>query len=648
MVSEVYSDPPFPKSQTLSQSQLGAEWIKEIKEAEDRLLTNSFPVIIFQIPREDLGALLKLLQEYRKRSPRTNIIFITDGFSWSDLLQITNKCKPFRLINTHQDPNLERSVMEAFSNYCHSKQNSEFAQLLEDQNEGLKKLNNEVSLKITNHQTRLDRSRTKQHQTNLQVAYLRKTMFAINQAKSPKEIESLLDRILKKCLRLSDVKIDFFSKKNSRLEAEPIASPKNPLLHKTPIYSDDFQIGNAYFARSIQAGDFTKMEKEFLHQVTEAIALAINRFRSFENIQTLKAQWQSTFDAIAEPLCITDEQFRIIRTNFAFRNACEKSHNDLLNTNCFLSLTGRSTPPEIRDGHFSFRLSVPTQDGMGTKTHDVRIQPLRSKLNEHPTFLVIFRDITLQLRLERQVLEAEKMAELGIISSSIAHELNNPLGGIMSFLQLIRMELEEDSEILEDIVAMEEATNRCKELVENLLGFARQEEVGSATNFDLRDTINQTIKILDIRTRSRGIQIKFLSSQESCYIYGQLQNISQAIRHVLLNAIEAVEDRMDKDPGHPGEIQITLMKTFDEIQLTINDNGFGFSEENKSKIFNPLYSTKTSKQNAGLGLTKAFKIMTDHFGNLEISSKLGSGTSAKITLKRPDLKDDSQVFGSKI
>jgi signal transduction histidine kinase len=648
MVSEAYSDPPFLNSQSFSQSQLGVEWIKDIKEAEQRLLTNSFPVIIFQIPREDLGALLKCLQEYRKRSPRTNIIFITDGFSWSDLLQITNKCKPFRLIKTHQDPNLELSVMEAFSNYSHSKQNSEFAQLLEDQNEGLENLNNDVNLKITNHQIRLDRSRTKQRQTNLQVTYLRKTMFAINQAKNPKEIESLLNRILTKYLNHSSIRIDFFSKKNSHLEAEPIASPKNPFLHKTPIFSDDFQIGNAHFSRSVQAGDFTKMEKEFLHQVTEAISLAINRFRSFENIQTLKAQWQSTFDAIAEPLCITDEKFRIIRTNFAFRNACGKNHNDLLNTNCFLSLTGRLTPPEIHDGHFTFRLSVPARDSIDTKTHDVRIQPLRSKLNRHPTFLVIFRDMTLQFRLERQVLESEKMAELGIISSSIAHELNNPLGGIMSFLQLIRMELQEDSEILEDIVAMEEATNRCKELVENLLGFARQEDVGSTISFDLRDTIDQTVKFLDVRTRSRGIQIKFLSSKEPCYIYGQLQNISQAIRHVLQNAIEAVEDRMDKDPGHPGEIQITLMKTIDEIQLTISDNGFGFPEENKSKIFNPLYSTKTSKQNTGLGLTKAFKIMTDHFGNLEISSKLGSGTSAKITLKRPDLKDDSQVFGSKI
>ncbi|MBK7844891.1 MAG: hypothetical protein IPJ71_14595 [Bdellovibrionales bacterium] len=647
MVSEVYSDPPFLSSQTFSQSQLGAEWINSVKEAEHRLLRNTFPVIIFQISPRDINALIECLQEYQKRSPQTNLIFIIHGFSWRDLLQITNKCRPFRLLKTHQDPNLELYVMEAYRNYCHSKQNFEFARLLEDQNEGLKKINREVNLKIANHQMRLDRSRTKQQQTKLQVAYLRKAMFAINQAKSPKEIERLLAKILTKYLTLSWIRIDFFSKHNL-LESKSIESARDFLLIKAPLYSDDLQIGNAYFARTAQAGDFTAMEAEFLHQVTEAISLVVNRFRSFENIQNLKAQWQSTFDAIGEPLCITDEQFRIIRTNFAFRIACGKGPNELLNANCFMSLTGRSTPPEIRDGHFSFRLLVPSQDRIDTNTHDVRIQPLRSKLNRHPTFLVIFRDMTLQLRLERQVLESEKMTELGIISSSIAHELNNPLGGIMSFLQLIRMELKEGSEILEDILAMEEATNRCKEIVENLLGFARQEDVDLTVNFDLRDTIDQTIKFLDIRTRSRGIQIKFNSSNEPCYIYGQPQNISQAIRHVLQNAIEAVEDRMDEDPGHPGEIQITLTKTLDEIQLTISDNGFGFSEENKSKIFNPLYSTKSSKQNAGLGLTKAFKIMTDHFGNLEISSQLGSGTSAKITLKRPDLKDDSQVFGSKI
>ena len=244
--------------------------------------------------------------------------------------------------------------------------------------------------------------------------------------------------------------------------------------------------------------------------------------------------------------------------------------------------------------------------------------------------MLLFKDITEQRKMENQLLETSKMAELGIIGSSIAHELNNPIAGMTSFLQLIKMDLSPKDDCWEDISEMELAAKRCKEIIENLLGFARKQE-SEGEHVDLFEVVTQAVQISELQTRAKGLTVELPQKVNGIFINGNFNQLTQAVQNILKNALEACMERMEKDTGYRAKIDCKITRKNDAITMTISDNGPGIPKEIQSKIFNPLFTTKASGLAAGLGLTVAFKIIAEHNGRLEISSRLGRGTTARIS-----------------
>src|SRR6185312_3827248 len=146
--------------------------------------------------------------------------------------------------------------------------------------------------------------------------------------------------------------------------------------------------------------------------------------------------------------------------------------------------------------------------------------------------LVLLRDITDEIRYERRILEASKLAELGTIGSSIAHELNNPLGGMLSFLQLILMDLKKNEPYYSEIKEMEQAVLRCRDIVQNLLSFARKQDIGEFSVVDLRTVIDRSVKLIELQSKSKGIAIA-LAFKEAAQIRGNINALSQALCNVL-------------------------------------------------------------------------------------------------------------------
>lgn len=245
-------------------------------------------------------------------------------------------------------------------------------------------------------------------------------------------------------------------------------------------------------------------------------------------------------------------------------------------------------------------------------------------------WITVLRDISEKEKLERQILESSKMAELGMIGSSIAHEINNPLGGMLSYIQLILMDINKDHNLFEDIKEMELATLKCKTIVENLLGFARKQDENEKSKINLFDIIEEAIKLCQFPIKYKGTQIINKISNSNIFLMGSSNNLVQAIKNILQNAIEATED-------HQGMIEVELSTNKDKYELIISDNGKGIPSKVLSKIFNPLFSTKNSSKHPGLGLTVAFQIIQDHNGNLEFFSQPKGGTRAVISFQRLDL-----------
>lgn len=246
---------------------------------------------------------------------------------------------------------------------------------------------------------------------------------------------------------------------------------------------------------------------------------------------------------------------------------------------------------------------------------------------------------TEKLRMAReQLLQSEKMASLGVLASSVAHEINNPLQGIITYIKLMikiikgnKIDKERVKDFHKYLNLMGDETQRCGEIVNNLLVFSRQSKP-DIKKADVNDIINNSILLLDNKIRIQNIDI-ILNLQENIpYIYCDFKQIQQTLIGLIINSIEAMQSS--------GKITITtetLNGDNNKVVITIADTGTGISQENLKNIFDPFFSTKEDAKSTGLGLFVAYGIIKEHRGTIEVNSEVGKGTQFHITLPAEDI-----------
>jgi len=238
--------------------------------------------------------------------------------------------------------------------------------------------------------------------------------------------------------------------------------------------------------------------------------------------------------------------------------------------------------------------------------------------------------------MQKELIHVERIASLGKLSSSVAHEINNPLSGILTYTKLVQRQLNmpklNESKIesmLKYLRVIEKETKRCGEIVNSLLEFSRKDQQDFKTNH-LHKILNEAFSLMAHKFKIANISFLTDFSAKQDLIHCSENQIKQACVAILMNAYEAVVDN--------GEI---LMKTNnpndDLIKIEISDNGVGISQEDISHIFEPFFSAKEKANGIGLGLAIVHGIVQNHKGKIEVSSKLGEGTTFSITL--PVLKN---------
>jgi signal transduction histidine kinase len=193
------------------------------------------------------------------------------------------------------------------------------------------------------------------------------------------------------------------------------------------------------------------------------------------------------------------------------------------------------------------------------------------------------------------------------------------------------MDLAQDDPLRADIVEMENASKRCKEIIENLLGFSRQQDSSEEQNFDLREIIQHSLRLLELRSRSSGVRVDVQLPTTPVMVHGHPNLLTQALNHILQNSLDSIDQRAESQSRFKGQIGLELSLGPQNVELLIKDNGIGIDPGAVSQVANPLFSNR-GRPNAGLGLSLAFKIIDDHHGRLEVSSQPNSGTEVKISL----------------
>ncbi|MCM2280361.1 MAG: ATP-binding protein [Bdellovibrionaceae bacterium] len=615
----------------------GADFAENFQVAAE--MARAFPYQVVVLPSgsthraDDADADLAFLDELNATAPLSQRVIIQMEAPPERLRRMINKGNAFKILANFQDAQFERTVLEALEEYNLIRQNAKLFSLVNEQNESLRKLTAELEERVEKRQKFLEDARRKVLATNHRVEALHRALVAVHRATSIAEMERLTTEALSGVLGLSWIRIFF----RSQSLLDPKKLDPLPALFSAPLMRGKDELGSIYFARD-KGSEFTKDETGFLSQIADAVSLSIGRLTKLEQSETLKHQWEATFDAILDPVCLIDDNYSIQRINRSFAERSGSEPERLIGRKCHEAFFGRKTPCENCSMGSNFRLKPARTAGGDNVIYDVFSQEIRFKPADALLYMNMYHDVSAQLRLERQILESAKMAELGVIGSSIAHELNNPLGGMLSFLQLIRMDLKGDESFHGDIIEMERAALRCRDIVKSLLGFTRKSSSDDPRQVDLREAIEQALKITELQTRAMGIQVHLDLPPDPALITGQFNFLAQSIRNLLQNAQEAIAEKLKSRPGARGEIHIRLTSESASSQegyvIEVRDNGTGFDPHLKEQVLDPLYTTKDPSRNPGLGLTVALQIIRDHSGDLEISSSPDSGTSVKIRLPR--------------
>ena len=244
----------------------------------------------------------------------------------------------------------------------------------------------------------------------------------------------------------------------------------------------------------------------------------------------------------------------------------------------------------------------------------------------------IFTDLRPRLKMEKklqethvQLVSSEKMASLGKLAAGIAHEINNPLGGILIYSSLMKEDLSEEDPRRADLDRIVQEAGRCKEIVKSLLEFARQTEPKLEPT-DINRAINDGLFFLVNQALFYNIQIIKKFDPFLPFVRGNASQLKQVFMNIIVNAAEAMHGS--------GTLSITTSPAPDRktVFVEFTDTGEGIPEENLTRIFDPFFTTKEVGKGTGLGLATSYGIIEDHGGKINARSKVGEGTTFTIEL----------------
>ncbi len=238
------------------------------------------------------------------------------------------------------------------------------------------------------------------------------------------------------------------------------------------------------------------------------------------------------------------------------------------------------------------------------------------------TFHFIIKNINDKKQMEQQIAQADKLAALGELSAGVAHEINNPLGIILGYTQLI---LKEDSGFEEDLKTIEKHVKNCKTVVSDLLSFSRKGTLEKGV-VDVTKVVDGVIKFLANHSDFRNVEIQMnLLQEELMMSSGNEQELSQVIINLMINACHAI--------GKKGIIELETRRSDDKkILITVKDNGTGIKKKHFSRIFDPFFTTKPVGQGTGLGLSVGYGIIRRHRGDIKARNRKEKGAAFIISL----------------
>jgi len=281
-------------------------------------------------------------------------------------------------------------------------------------------------------------------------------------------------------------------------------------------------------------------------------------------------------------------------------------------------------PPETQQD-FQLLSEIPLEiPGGGKKVFDIARTPLLDNALRPYGTIIVFEDVTEKISLQQRLLTSEKLASIGLLSAGVAHEINTPLTGISSYIQMLQKKLT-DSHYAQILEKVEAQTDRVARIIKNLLAFARNPSDASFHRVDLKESLEEILSLIDYKLKNMNIRLE-LNLAPVPPIYAQGERLQQVFINIILNALDAMPQG--------GALGIRLAEADGAAVIRISDTGAGIKPEHLARIFDPFFTTKGIGKGTGLGLSISYAIVKEHEGHIQVRSEVGKGSTFTITLPR--------------
>ncbi len=357
---------------------------------------------------------------------------------------------------------------------------------------------------------------------------------------------------------------------------------------------------------------------QFRDSLTEkflVLNMAIERLLSIHKMNLFSYRWEKTFDVLQDPVAIINVDYDVIRSN-------KKFSTSLYSKKCFQTFAGRESPCE--------NCPLPNPD---TKANLIKVGERTYRLSSFPvkaenskmmtTFIHQYQDITESRQLYLKLIQGEKMGALGSLAAHLAHELNNPLTGLASMVQLLMMDSQISEQLKNDLKEIEKATFRSQSIIKNLIEFVAEEK-GEWKHVSFDEIIEKTWPLLKTSLRQHNLKLNLQSQKYLLYVEPQL--LQQVIFNLMNNALQAMKK--------PGTLTLSthLNAKNKTITLEVQDQGDGIPPEVQARLFEPFFTTKAEGLGTGLGLSLSKSIVEKFGGSITFETAMGEGTRFDVTL----------------
>jgi len=410
-----------------------------------------------------------------------------------------------------------------------------------------------------------------------------------------------------------------------------------------PLLTQDNIIGALVCSDETAGRRFTDNEVLRTEMLAHQAAITLENARLFQAVSRSQKSWETTFDAMQDCVSVHDTTGKIIRANVALARRLGTTPRAVIGRYCseIYSTSGSGNGKYCRhmrqhkpEDIVTEELEIPAMKGF----FQISVSPWYDKNNQVAGFIHVAKDISNEKQLQQQLIQSEKLSAIGGLISGIAHELNNPLTGVMGYAQLLQLRVDLDGRAKESLSKINDLAIRCQKIVQNLLSFARKKKPERILS-DINEILNKTLELRNYEMQVNNIELISELDPELPETIVDAHQLQQVFLNIITNAEQAMRNTRGK-----GRLTIRTRSNHRKGYITVEiiDNGPGIPEKHRMRVFDPFFTTKDVGKGTGLGLSLSYGIIKEHGGDIFVKSRQGGKKGAHFFIEIPVIRENDR------